>query len=201
MPMPPYRALSSSCKKTTLFFDSTGGSRWNHLPVQKALYFLFTKKNALERAFYNSFVYLSPFIYDLSTIQKEFCQEIFRTIQNQKSRALIGAILSIGRKFFYRFQRLTHHPAFLIRQILRAEIDRVLRLIHADKNMLIRAYDERRLPGARLRDMRKCARVTLSHRTMIHPIRAQKAVLPHRGKACAPRARPSLRSTPSSLSP
>ena len=77
MPMPPYRALPSSCKKTTLFFDFTGGSRWNHLPVQKALYFLFTKKNALERAFYNSFVYLSPFIYDLSRIQKEFCQGIF----------------------------------------------------------------------------------------------------------------------------
>ena len=84
MPMPPYRAPSSSCKKTTLFFNFTGGSRWNRLPVQKALYFLFTKKTPLKERFYNSFVYLSPFIYDLSTIQKEFCQGIFRTIQNQE---------------------------------------------------------------------------------------------------------------------
>lgn len=59
MPTPPYRVLPSSCKKTTLFFDFTGGSRWNHLPVQKALYFLFTKKTPLkERFIIHLFIYL-----------------------------------------------------------------------------------------------------------------------------------------------
>lgn len=63
MSTPPYRALPSSCKKTTLFFDSTGGSRWNHLPVQKALYFLFTKKTPLkERFIIHSFIYLLSYM-------------------------------------------------------------------------------------------------------------------------------------------
>ena len=49
--------------KTTLFFDFTGGSRWNHLPVQKALYFLFTKKTPLkERFIIHSFIYLLSYM-------------------------------------------------------------------------------------------------------------------------------------------